>query len=158
MTYKIGMSTNEVKSLLAKTQATEKTKQLIINFCNNDIDHKITDEIELHMLNTWASGQEKIPMPKYEQVGKVAHFLKAASSYLGIDAVLERNCNNKTSHIRTEESAVGGALTHIEFKNSYLHDNDGDGYADKYESYLTDGGFLNSAFGSPRWINREMSF
>ena len=155
---KIGMKLSEVKSLLAKTNATDKTKKLIIDFCNNDIDGKITDDIELHMLNTWASGQDKIPMPKLESVGTTSRIFKSAVGYLGIDTVTERDSDSKTAHIQTEEPMFGGAFTNIEFKNSYLYDRNGDGYADKYHSTLTDGGVANSTFSSPRWINREMYF
>ncbi len=155
---KIGMTTSEVKSLLAKTDATDKTKKLIIEFCDKDLDKKITDKIELHMLKTWASGQEKVSMPKLETVGIASRMLKAAGGFLGVDSVTKSESNEKTAHIQTEKCSVGGALTHIEFKNSYLYDSDGDGYADKYHSVLTDGGVLNSTFGSPRWVDRKMYF
>ena len=61
---RIGMTTQQVMSNISRMNATDKTKQMIINFCNNDQDKKISNEIELAMLNSWANGSEKVPMPK----------------------------------------------------------------------------------------------
>lgn len=50
-------------SNISRMNATDKTKQMIINCCNNDQDKKISNEIELAMLNSWASGSERVKMP-----------------------------------------------------------------------------------------------
>lgn len=117
---KIGMTTSEVKALVAKTNASDKTKQFIFNFCNNDLDGKITDEIELHILNTWASGQEKIPMPKLNDKEGI---LEQYISQPEIESAARRiECNNGK---------------HQTISYSSLRDYDKDGYADKYSSYYT---------------------
>ena len=61
--FSVGLMKNEVLSKLSSTSTTTKTKQYIENFWNNDKDGKITNEIELAMLESWASGFEKIKMP-----------------------------------------------------------------------------------------------
>ena len=63
-TLKIGMTTQQVLSNISKMNTTDSTKQKIINFCNRDHDKKISNVIELTLLQSWASGSEKIPMPK----------------------------------------------------------------------------------------------
>lgn len=60
---KIGMSTQQVISNISSMKANDKTKQFIINFCNSDEDKKVTNEVELAMLDSWASGLEKVKMP-----------------------------------------------------------------------------------------------
>ena len=67
---KIGMTTQEVLQNIGKLNTTAKTKQFIINFCNNDQDKKITNDIELAMLNSWANGSEKVKMPPKKPSGK----------------------------------------------------------------------------------------
>ena len=65
---KVGMTTQQVLQNINRWNTTAKTKQFIINFCNSDHDKKITNDIELTMLNSWASGSEKVKMPdKLEQ-------------------------------------------------------------------------------------------
>ena len=45
--FRIGMTTQQVMSNISRMNVTDKTKQMIINFCNNDQDKKISNEIEL---------------------------------------------------------------------------------------------------------------
>ena len=61
--FSIGLTKTEVLSKLPATSVTVKTRQFIENFWNNDADGKITNEIELAMLESWASGSEKIKLP-----------------------------------------------------------------------------------------------
>ena len=68
---RIGMTTQQVMSNINNMNATDKTKQLIINFCNNDHDKKITDSVELAMLDSWSKGSEKVKMPTAEGMTEV---------------------------------------------------------------------------------------
>ena len=61
--FSIGMTKQAVLSKLDGTKATAQTKQLIQNFWKTDADGKITNEIELAMLDSWANGSEKVKMP-----------------------------------------------------------------------------------------------
>ena len=61
--FNIGMTKNEVLSKLKNTNATKETKQLIQNFWKSDHDGKVTNEIELTMLEAWANGSTQVPMP-----------------------------------------------------------------------------------------------
>jgi len=61
---KIGMTTQQILSNINRMNTTDKTKQNIFNFCKYDSDGKITNIIELTMLESWANGSEKVPMPK----------------------------------------------------------------------------------------------
>ena len=59
----IGMSKAQVMQGLKNVNLTASIKEKIGNFWANDRDGKITNEIELAMLDRWASGSEKIKMP-----------------------------------------------------------------------------------------------
>ncbi len=61
---RIGMKTQQVLSNINRMNTTDTTKQKIINFCNRDHDKKISNVIELTMLQSWANGSDKVPMPK----------------------------------------------------------------------------------------------
>ena len=70
---KIGMTTQQVMANINKMNTTPKTKQAIIDFCNNDQDKIITNEIELTMLDSWSKGSEKINMPIKGKGNKPVH-------------------------------------------------------------------------------------
>ena len=61
--FSIGLTKAEVLMKIPTTMATAKTKEFIENFWNNDSDGKITNEIELAMLESWANGSERIKLP-----------------------------------------------------------------------------------------------
>lgn len=133
----IGMTTQQVMSNIDRMNATDKTKQMIINFCNNDEDKKISNEIELAMLDSWANGSEKVKMPSAD--GK-----KRISSKEAITrGVIFDKIDNKASYYRGARNSVFGTLTRdgsaVAYSSRYinynptvdeLRDTDNDGYAD----------------------------
>lgn len=141
---RIGMTTQQVMSNISRMNATEKTKQMIINFCNNDQDKKISNEIERAMLNSWASGSEKVKMPtadgmkqvKGEPVGYSFMFDKN-----GTHGQLYRASNNRLLGIITGKNDTNITYTSHYSNNSsyridYLEDRNNDGYADVRNTFL----------------------
>lgn len=89
----IGMTTQQVMSNISRMNATDKTKQMIINFCNNDEDKKISNEIELAMLDSWANGSEKVKMPNANGMKEIP--LIDDNSPLGYDIMGTDGKDNK---------------------------------------------------------------
>lgn len=138
--FNIGMTKQAVLSKLDKTKATTQTKQLIQNFWQTDKDGKVTNEIELAMLNSWANGSEKVKMPtRGEKLEVSAHGHSESRP----------NDPNLTTKIYTSGSGEKDSLV-IErnekdgkyydsvswYKNDatrqdFLHDMNLDGYADR---------------------------
>ena len=130
---KIGMTTQQVMQNIGNMNATDKTKQLIINFCNNDYDKKITNEIELAMLDSWSKGSEKIKMPTAEGMKEY--------KWPHLD---EENKNtkyyragNRELSFRTDENGLSCAAYNWRVNNpnekiytDVLNDSNSDGYAD----------------------------
>lgn len=130
---RIGMTTQQVMSNINNMNATDKTKQLIINFCNNDHDKKITNKIELAMLDSWSKGSEKVKMPTSE--GMKEH------KWPHLD---EENKNtkyyraeNRELSFRTDENGLSCAAYTWRVYNpnektytNVLNDSNSDGYAD----------------------------
>ena len=129
--FKIGMSVNEVKTLLAKVKVTNETKSLILSFCENDLDKKISDDIELNLLNTWASGEKEINMPNYEETSPVSFGVNSFCSIFGGSVTYKSG-----GHVYTTNYAP--LLKAVSENKSILYDNNGDGVADEYQSYYKD--------------------
>ena len=142
--FSIGMSKSEVISKLDSTQATEKTKQYIKNFWNTDRDGKITNEIENAMLNSWASGSEKVKMPtqgvlkssetKFNNGGVVYKY----QSHSGNKYTLTVWDNRESFIMYGNKKISTPDMTVIWSGNGQddrLFDRDGDGYADLRECY-----------------------
>ena len=136
--FRIGMTTQQVISSISRTNATDKTKQMIINFCNNDQDKKISDEVELTMLNSWASGSEKIKMPaepKDKPLSVETYKYRTLKTYKAGNA-------DKISFARfTNGTNVFTSFPATQSKydtQNQLIDTDGDGYADRRETTYDD--------------------
>ena len=138
--FSIGMTKSEVMSKLGSTQATEKTKQFIQNFWNTDRDGKITNEIEQTMLNSWASGSEKVKMPtqgaqkinesKYDNGGVVYRY-RSQSGNKHILTVWD-NTKSFTMYNGKKYYTPDMLVTwHGNGQQDELFDKDGDGYADR---------------------------
>lgn len=124
----IGMSTQSIMGNLCKIKgATDKTKQMIINFCTSDLDGKVTNDIELSMLNAWANGQEQVPMPqKPSGKGWVKNTGDETTRYYKGNQVFEYGIDiYKGKSIRTDIMEAGNIYSDT------LIDEDQDGYADK---------------------------
>ena len=136
---RIGMTTQQVMSNISRMNATDKTKQMIINFCNNDQDKKISNEMELAMLNSWASGSDRVIMPNADGLKQLK------SKPIGYMTVSNSEQGEKL--YRTSNSRLFGTVTNNKgenvafsshyydyskgfFKTDYLVDKDNDGYAD----------------------------
>ena len=141
---RIGMTTQQVMSNISRMNATDKTKQMIINFCNNDQDKKISNEIELAMLNSWASGSEKVKMPTADRMNKV-NMSQVSISTTGVNddgtdyKYYRTNNKNRFLGISSDNSIVHTTIdiyNHNSKTNKCtnvmdaLTDNNGDGYAD----------------------------
>ncbi len=59
----IGMTKQEAKSIIKKMSVPREMKRLIKNFWQKDADQRITNEVELSMLKSWAMGSRKVAMP-----------------------------------------------------------------------------------------------
>jgi len=124
MTFRIGMKLDQVlKQVQAgSTGANNKTTELIFNFCKNDSDGKISNGNELAMLNAWASGSEKVAMPKPEGLeanvdGHSVHFIRDKE-------------NNLDTTYEPGVVTTGPASGPNRYLTDMLIDNDGDGFAD----------------------------
>ena len=148
----IGMNTNTIKDNIDKLpNVSDKTKLLILNFCKNDLDGKVSNDIELTILNSWANGSTKVPMPqKPSEISK--------SSYQA-----QEKYNSKSSKIYSYLTAKdvapdvfsywkdrNRAETHIQSYNrefnDLLIDKDVDGYADERHYY---------SGGDPRYCDAD---
>lgn len=142
--FRIGMTTQQVISSISRTNATDKTKQMIINFCNNDQDKKISNEIELAMLNSWASGSEKVKMPTADRMNKV-NISQVSARAVGVNddgthyKYYRTNNKNRFLGISSDNSIVHTTIdiyNHNSKTNKCtnvmdtLTDNNSDGYAD----------------------------
>ncbi len=115
---KVGMTTQQVLNSISGMAVTDKTKQFIIDFCKNDFDKVITDEVELHVLNIWAKGQEKIPMPEIKSSGNKDICVQTRKDRVSVGKFFDKpNGSRKNTSITT------------------LFDDDKDGYADRYTSF-----------------------
>ena len=132
----VGMSTNTIKNNIDKlSNVTNKTKQLIFNFCKNDQDHKVSNEIELSMLESWANGSEKVKMPTPEGMQKLETNTPIGYSFFGLineNKSLYRASKNRLfqlyqNYAASSHYADGTANSPI---LDVLNDKDQDGYAD----------------------------
>ena len=134
----IGMSTNTILNNLDKlTNATNKTKKLIFNFCQNDQDKKVTNEIELAMLDSWASGSEQVKMPSAKKMQEVKNQpigYELMGSDKGRTHVYRASNNRLFGTITNNNANIAYASHKINSKNfskiDYLCDKNKDGYAD----------------------------
>ena len=124
MTFKIGMKLSEVLNTVktGNSSANDKTKELIFNFCKNDDDQVISNGNELAILNAWASGSEKVPMPKPK--GKEANAF-------GKQFIYDVDKENNLFTDYGEGTVMTGSKDVHNYKTDTLLDTDGDGYADQ---------------------------
>ena len=130
--FSVGMTKSEVMSKLGSTQSTEKTKQFIQNFWNTDIDGKVTNEIELAMLESWASGSKKVKMPTkgsklisegpHTDNGLVISDYQSHSGTKDVFEIVKQMTRGITMMVTATWNGNGQTDT--------LFDLDGDGYAD----------------------------
>ena len=135
--FEVGMSINEVIKLAKSAKVSNEIKTLIFNFCNQDLDEKITDDIEIHILKTWFSGEKRIKMPGIKgNWNALAKCGSAIASYFGKDEVEKRawesSDGRKYEQITTWEYGFGGLFNPGNITESMLVDNDNDGLADSY--------------------------
>lgn len=146
---RIGMTTQQVMSNINNMNATDKTKQLIINFCNNDHDKKITNEIELAMLDNWSKGSEKVKMPTAEGMTEfkpftsnntvdkdTKYYYSGKNRMLAFMNRLSEGVNQCLSYNRTTYSPQNNDFV------DWLTDTNQDGYADN--RHLTTTKIFNS--------------
>jgi len=137
----IGTSTADIMNNLKNlSSATNSTRQKIINFCKSDVDGIVTNTIECTMLNTWAGGKEKIPMPKKP----------LEDGYKYINGKYKNTQNNTIYNIYGGgNSRDNFTLFEYEKKDGYrdiLDDRDGDGFADVRQ--------VNDSYISNPWVQR----
>ncbi|MGN0030864.1 MAG: hypothetical protein ACI37Q_02790 [Candidatus Gastranaerophilaceae bacterium] len=137
----IGMSTNTIKSNIDKLpHVSDKTKKLILNFCKNDLDHKVSNDIELAMLNSWANGSSKVPMPqKPSEISKSSYNIQEKHNTKSIKTYSYLTAKDASPDYFSYINYGDSAETHIESYNrkfnDLLIDKDGDGYADERHYY-----------------------
>ena len=144
--FSIGMTKSQAMAKLGSTQATEKTKQFIQNFWNTDKDGKISNEIELTMLESWASGSERVKMPTKGKGNKPLHtnifsdgttteYWESQTNKRPIPSDVERATYDRLSVIKTPKSSTGmSSVSWCDGKvEDRLLDLDNDGYADERE-------------------------
>ena len=137
--FSIGMTRSEAMSKLDTTQATDKTKQYIQNFWNTDKDGKVTNEIELAMLNSWASGSEKVKMPTKGKGNKPIHtdiFGDGSRTEIWESKSNKRPIPKDYKSVKYDSlNVVTGDLSNTSWNDGkaedVLLDLNGDGYADK---------------------------
>ena len=137
----IGMSINTIKNNIDKLpNASDKTKQLILNFCENDLDHKVSNDIELAILNSWANGSSKVPMPQkpseiskssYQTQEKYNTESRKIYSYL----TAENTAPDVFSYWKDRNRAELHIQSYNREFNDLLIDKNGDGYADERHYY-----------------------
>ena len=164
--FNIGMTKSEVMSKLGTTHATDKTKQFIQNFWSTDRDGKITNEIELTMLESWANGSEKVKMPtqgekktrldaNFDDGSIVSYYTSksGAKHTLTIWDSREKFImhNNKKVYIPSMLATWNGNRQQDE-----LFDKDGDGYAD-YREYQQNSMSLDGAYRDTKMDGRLKS-
>lgn len=136
---KIGMTTQQVMQNIGNMNANDKTKQLIINFCNNDHDKKITNEIELAMLDSWSKGSEKVKMPTAEGMTEVPNGVPPITLADAKEEKMYRASNNRLfGTIKGGMDSLIACVTNKGYTNTdALFDNNSDGYADwRVTSYV----------------------
>ena len=153
--FSIGMGRSEFMSKLDANKVTQSTNKKIENFWKTDKDGQITNEIELAMLDSWASGSDKVKMPEGKKELKIPTYL-AQKTQLSDESYYSES-NKKQKPIRYELPKSAEILeiyknrsdetkVRWSFNDSLLVDtlvdNDGDGYADS-RSYLSYGEYTN---------------
>lgn len=138
MGLEIGMSMNAVKAYIGKSKLEQNTKKMIIDFCSKDLDGKITDNIELYILNNYISGKKDINMSKLKDkcaaTGEnVQTLLGKAYKYMTGKPVTLTNGNNDLCTAQTEIKSFGG-LSQKSKNNTLIQDTNKDGKADLYMS------------------------
>ena len=100
----IGMPLLDIMNLLDKVNLQEKFRNNILNFCKQELqngDSKITNEIELAMLNAWINNSDKINMPellsdKYKLIDvyteKNEHETKTFEEFIAYDKTYYLRC------------------------------------------------------------------
>lgn len=134
--FSIGMTKQAVLSKLDGTKASAKTKQSIQNFWKTDEDGKITNEIELAMLDSWANGSEKVKMPTRGEK-EISKDVLRDSEYETITHEYTSGSGKGDVFVSCKDFCEKKIIQHTVFWNrygseyhDYLTDNDGDGYAD----------------------------
>ena len=132
--FKVGTSIGEVKNLAQKAKVSEDVQKLIFDFCDGDLDEVVTDDIELHILNTWFSNQKKVKMPdKFTNL--LSRLYNNAKSLLGLDNFYSNTFVNKKGHKCTY---ITTELHTGETVSAHVWDKDGDGYVDTYINFEYD--------------------
>jgi len=129
----VGMSTQGILQNLNSLQnLSDKSKQLIINFCNNDKDKRVTNEIELAMLDSYVNNQEKVSMPKPVGLRDITG-TKEAKKYSSIGSLASQK-TYKTSNNRALCFSENGLFVYNSSlgctKLDIFADFDKDGFAD----------------------------
>ena len=153
---RIGMTTQQVMSNINNMNATDKTKQLIINFCNNDHDKKITNKIELAMLDSWSKGSEKVKMPTAKDITKVDENTARNKGF----SIIIGNESTKAKLYQVNNNEIFGVIkdnynhdVYSSHKHSYMdemRDANVDGYADERKlfssTYINDNKYIETEY------------
>ena len=144
----VGMSLLNVIELMKTANIKEPYKSNILNFCRQELemgDSKISNEIELAMLNAWFANSDKITMPelssdKYKLIDtyseKFIGGTKTFEEFLAEDNTYYLRCTTKNDKNFVEKVTLSHKTSSfIELiKNGgvedFLNDNNGNGLAD----------------------------
>jgi hypothetical protein len=130
---KVGLSIDNVKEIANKSNVSEEIRTLIFDFCEKDFDKKITDDIELHILKTWLSGEKRVTMPNLKKSSIWSGFATGIKILFGQNVALKHNVGDIES-IETYEIGFGGLCNLKNRTQSSLFDIDRNGYAELYQT------------------------
>ena len=126
----VGMSTQSLlQNLNSLPNLSDKSKQLIINFCNNDKDKRVTNEIELAMLDSYVKNQEKVSVPKPDGMKDITGTKEEKNySYIGSYRKTYKASNNRILGF-SENGFVYNNTANNPNRLDVLVDSDTDGFA-----------------------------
>lgn len=137
----VGTSINDVKAKIKYVKLEPNVKNALINFCSKDIDGKITDDVELYIINNYLSGKETIEMSKLgEKCATKSDFktlLKTAYKSLVGEPFTTTYVLRDACISHTNQKSFGG-LTHKGTNITFVQDTNLDGKADLYVSTYWD--------------------
>lgn len=146
--FRVGQSKSEVMNFLKKMKLSTEAKEKIKNFFSQDDDQKVTNEIELAMLNGWANpsanktSKSIIPLPvsvfepEYkthsDNWGSINHQVFRYPSESGAgDRFFRVHDSDRDAPVITNASSSYAYWIGEDGNRDYLFDNDNDGIADE---------------------------
>ena len=157
----IGMPLLDLMSAMEDKYIKENFKENILNFCRQELengDNKITNEIELSILQAWFNNEDKINMPelsldKYALVNvfseKKKNELKVYEKFAAQDSAYYTKCTTKNLDgeiIKTSISYKTSSFANIALSGGtedYIMDNNNDGCANSRMIIKTNDGSVD---------------